>query len=50
MNNDQEIRNPDKENVNQDDEEELFEHFRFTVDKGQEPVRIDKYLLTKLKK
>ena len=24
--------------------QELFEHFRFTIDKGQSPVRIDKYL------
>lgn len=25
-------------------EDELFEHFRFNIDKGKEPVRIDKYL------
>jgi 23S rRNA pseudouridine1911/1915/1917 synthase len=25
---------------------ELYEHFRFTVDKGQTPVRIDKYLFS----
>ncbi len=30
--------------------DELFEHFRFVVDKGQEPVRIDKYLLNKIEK
>src|SRR6185503_8481903 len=35
---------------NPEDEEELFEHFRFTVDKGQEPVRIDKFLLNKIEK
>src|SRR5512138_861743 len=27
---------------------ELYEHFRFMVDRGQEPVRIDKYLFAKL--
>jgi len=30
-------------------DDELFEHFRFKVDKGQEPIRIDKFLLSKLK-
>lgn len=28
----------------QDEQNELFEHFRFIVDAGQKPVRIDKYL------
>ena len=28
------------------DEQELFEHKKFIVDKGQEPVRIDKYLFS----
>lgn len=27
-----------------DNEEELYEHFQFTVDKGQKPIRIDKFL------
>ncbi|MDP4280807.1 MAG: RluA family pseudouridine synthase [Bacteroidota bacterium] len=27
---------------------ELYEHFRFTVDRGQAPLRIDKYLVAKL--
>ena len=27
------------------EEQELFEHFRFVVDKGQAMVRIDKYLV-----
>jgi 23S rRNA pseudouridine1911/1915/1917 synthase len=27
---------------------ELYEHFRFTVDKGQSPVRIDKFLSTRI--
>ncbi|HNF48099.1 MAG TPA: S4 domain-containing protein, partial [Chitinophagales bacterium] len=25
-------------------EDELYEHYRFSIDKGKEPVRIDKYL------
>ena len=31
-----------------EEEQELFEHHRFEVDKGQQPLRIDKYLLHKL--
>ena len=27
-----------------DEEQGMFEHFRFLVDKGQEPVRVDKYM------
>jgi 23S rRNA pseudouridine1911/1915/1917 synthase len=27
------------------EEEELFEHFKFEVPKGQAPLRIDKYLM-----
>jgi len=27
---------------------ELYEHFRFTVDKGQAPVRVDKYLMARI--
>jgi 23S rRNA pseudouridine1911/1915/1917 synthase len=26
------------------EEVELYEHFRVVVDKGQDPIRIDKYL------
>src|ERR1043165_2138316 len=26
-------------------QEELYEHYRFLVDKGQSPLRIDKYLM-----
>lgn len=29
-------------------EPQLYEHFRFVVDRGQEPLRIDKYMLEKL--
>lgn len=31
-----------------DGEQQLYEHFRFVVDKGQEPLRVDKYMLDKL--
>ncbi|MCF8410509.1 MAG: RluA family pseudouridine synthase [Crocinitomicaceae bacterium] len=34
--------------LEQDQEEELFEHYKFIVDKGQEMVRIDKYLLDRM--
>ncbi|MEI7725718.1 MAG: S4 domain-containing protein, partial [Bacteroidota bacterium] len=27
---------------------ELYEHFRFVVDRGQNPLRIDKYLMAKI--
>lgn len=27
---------------------QLFEHYRFEVDRGQDPVRIDKYMCEKL--
>ena len=29
-------------------EQELFEHFRLVVDKGQSPLRIDKFLASKM--
>ena len=34
--------------VEDDGEQPLYEHFRIVVDKGQEPLRIDKFLLDKL--
>lgn len=39
--------NEDVQDVEQE-EEELFEHYRFKADPGQELVRIDKYLLDRL--
>ena len=33
-----------------EEEEPQFEHFRLTVDAGQEPVRVDKYMATHLEK
>lgn len=35
-------------NEHTDDSGELFEHFRFVIDRGQAPLRIDKYLFAKL--
>jgi len=31
-----------------DEEQQLYEHFRFVVDKGQDPVRVDKYMFEKM--
>lgn len=31
-----------------EDQNEMFEHFRFVVDKGQNQLRIDKYLISKI--
>lgn len=40
----------DEERLDQDTGEELFEHFRITVDKGQALLRIDKFLFDRLAK
>ena len=29
-----------------DDQQEMFEHYRFDISSGQEPMRVDKYLST----
>ncbi|MEI2822519.1 MAG: hypothetical protein V9F02_03710 [Chitinophagaceae bacterium] len=34
---------------NTENSEELYERFSITIDKGQEPLRIDKFLSTALK-
>src|SRR5690606_40901919 len=31
-----------------DEESDLYEHYAFTVDKGQSPLRIDKYLMNRI--
>ena len=31
-----------------DEEQGMFEHFRLNVDKGQNPMRVDKYMATHL--
>lgn len=38
------IRNPEIEDVESEEEQGMFEHYRFNVDKGQTPVRLDKYI------
>ena len=38
----------DIEELEGDEEQQLYEHFRLVVDKGQEPLRIDKYMSEKL--
>ena len=38
----------DAEDDMEQDSNELYEHFRFTVDKGQTPIRIDKYLTERI--
>ena len=30
----------------QEDEQEMFEHFRLVADKGQAPLRVDKFITT----
>jgi 23S rRNA pseudouridine1911/1915/1917 synthase len=43
-----EISDIDIQDIDDDESGQLYEHFRFVVDKGQEPVRIDKYMTEKL--
>ena len=40
----------ENDNLQEDDfqEESLHEHFSFTADKGQEPLRVDKYLMNRI--
>ncbi len=38
---------PDFENE-EDSSEDLFEHHKFTIDKGQEPMRIDKWIFNRI--
>ncbi len=38
------MTNEQMEAMLEDDEQQLYEHFRMEVDKGQEPLRIDKFL------
>jgi 23S rRNA pseudouridine1911/1915/1917 synthase len=43
-----EERGPDPENI--DNSDELYERFSITVDKGQEPLRIDKFLINRIER
>lgn len=38
----------DPEDSIEDEEQGMFEHFRFNVDAGQDPMRVDKYMATHL--
>lgn len=40
----------EKDNFLEDElqEQQLYEHFSFTADKGQEPLRVDKYLMNRI--
>jgi len=40
--------NEEELNVNEEDSPECFEHYRFTVDKGQSLLRIDKWLMNRI--
>ncbi|MDE5891231.1 MAG: hypothetical protein K2H10_09515, partial [Bacteroidales bacterium] len=37
---------PGDEAAYEDEQQEMFEHYRFDIDKGQTPMRVDKYLAT----
>ena len=37
-----------EEYIDEIEQQELYEHFRFVVDPGQAPLRVDKYMLEKL--
>ncbi|HEA28560.1 MAG TPA: RNA pseudouridine synthase, partial [Leeuwenhoekiella sp.] len=39
---------PSSDNEDQDDE--LYEHYSFTAGKGQEPLRVDKFLMNFIEK
>lgn len=40
----------DSEADDNDGNDDLYEHFRFTADKGQNPLRVDKYLMNLIEK
>lgn len=45
----EEINEPiEHEDFNDEDNVSLYEHFKFNVDKGQNPLRIDKYLMNRI--
>ena len=45
-NSDSEYLGPEKENKSDD----LYEHFRFVAQKGQQPLRVDKFLMNYIEK
>ena len=36
------------EDLNSNLEKDLFEHYQFIADKGQEPLRVDKFLMNRI--
>ncbi|KAF5081812.1 Ribosomal large subunit pseudouridine synthase D [anaerobic digester metagenome] len=42
------LANDELDEESSDEQSELFEHFHFDVDKGQTPLRIDKFLVNKI--
>ncbi|MFA5574622.1 MAG: RluA family pseudouridine synthase [Brumimicrobium sp.] len=40
--------NIENDHINEDEQEELYEHYRFIADKGQEVLRIDKFLMDRI--
>ena len=44
---DTDTANDDQEDLD-DEQREMFEHFRLELDKGQTPMRVDKYMATHL--
>ena len=44
------IELPEEETVLTDDGRELFEHFRFEADKGQQLLRVDKFLVERMQR
>ena len=43
---DEEFLDKDDLELSEDQEQGMFEHYRFELDKGQAPMRVDKYLAT----
>ena len=41
---------PEEPSFTSEDGRELYEHFRFVADKGQSPVRVDKFLVDRMEK
>jgi len=42
------IKDAINEIINDDEEQELYEHHRIIVDKGQEMIRIDKFIVNRI--
>lgn len=44
------LEEPEEASFISEDGRELFEHFRFVADKGQTPIRVDKFLVDRMEK